>query len=182
MTVPPPAAPAPAAPPSVPHRLTLGAIRVITGGLGLAAVALSGGDGPVTDAAVLIGILAALGTAWFPLTPAPWLVLAAALLPRLQGPGGVDAEVLAQAVVLLLFQASAGLLPVLEPAQSVELRALVPGLRRCAGAVLAVSPAALLVLDHPAVPETVAAGCAGAAAVVLVLLVRGVGAGGRPSG
>lgn len=164
--------------PAAPLRFPVRWLRVAVGGLGLLAVALSGGAGPLADLALLAGSAAALGAAWFPHTPAAWGVLAAALLPRLSGPGAVDAEVLAQAAVLLLFQVAAALLTLVAPARTVEVAALRPALLRCAVTLLAVLPAAavaaLLGRSGGSVPSAAAAVAATGAAVLLVLLVRPV--------
>lgn len=168
-------------PADAPARIPVRWLRVTVGLLGLAAVGLSGGAGPLADLALLAGSGAALASAWLPHTAAPWGVLLAAALPRLSGAAGVTGELLAQSVAVLLFHVLAGLLAVVAAAETVELRALRPGLLRCAAAVAAVLPAGMLglLLTRPG-PAALsgptsgrAAGLAAVAAAALLLVLGG---------
>ena len=136
-------------------------LRLLTGGVGLAAVALTEPSGLLADLAVLIGAVAALATAGFPTTVAPWGVLLATVLPRFADPtAAVDVEVIAQAVLLLLFQAASGLTAAVAAAETVEWRALLPTAYRAGAVLLAMLPAALLAVTAPAVPLIAATGLA----------------------
>ena len=148
-------------------------LRLLTGGVGLAAVALTEPSGLLADLAVLIGAVAALATAGFPTTVAPWGVLLATVLPRFADPtAAVDVEVIAQAVLLLLFQAASGLTAAVAAAETVEWRALLPTAYRAGVVLLAMLPAALLAVTAPAVPLIAATGLAAAAAILLLALAH----------
>ena len=149
-------------------RLSTRGLRLLTGLLGIGAVGLHAPPGVAGDLVLLAGLVAAAATVAFPASAAPWGVLLAAAGSALAPGAGLDAGLLGQAVLLLLFQVCSGLSAAVAQAETVELRGLLPSLYRAGAVLLAVLPAGYLAWAAPHV-SPVAAGVAAAAGAVLLL-------------